>query len=118
LIDGVQDVTRFTGVNSSISSTGTYVVGTDDRGTFTLTSSLGTATYSFSLNAGGDGRFIELGTSGSSGSGIFKLQDPGSFSTAGFTGDYAFGFAGLVPFVATFPFSGRAISCGWRRRSE
>ena len=105
LIDGVQDLTNFTEVNSSISFTGTYAVGTDDRGTLTLTSSLGTVTYSFSLNAGGDGRFIELSAGGKSGSGIFKLQDPGSFSTAGLTGDYAFGFTGLVPSLAAYPLS-------------
>ena len=45
LTDGVQDVTRFTGVNPSISFSGTYVIGTDDRGTLMLTSSLGTVSY-------------------------------------------------------------------------
>ena len=107
MTNGVQDVSRFTGVNTSLSFTGTYVLGTDNRGTFTLTNSLGSTNYSFTLDSSGDGHFIELGTNGSSGSGILKLQDQTSFSTAAIAGDYAFGFAGLVfvPMSASYPFS-------------
>ena len=58
---------------------GTYTLGSDGRGTFTFTGSTPAQpspqfTYAFSIDAIGNGRFIEFDSSGTRGSGKIELQ--------------------------------------------
>jgi len=108
ITSGIEDINQLSGVHTSVTFTGTYVIGLDNRGTTTFTNSLGgKATYAFavgSLNNSGvatKARLIEFddmtGTSGTRGSGIMRLQDTTAFSQNSITGPYAFGFIGQAP---------------------
>jgi|HubBroStandDraft_6_1064221.scaffolds.fasta_scaffold01599_6 hypothetical protein len=87
---------------------GTYTLGTDGRGTFTFTSSTPAQpaqqyTYAFSIDAIGNGRFIEFDSTGTRGSGRIAPQTVTSCvvgTTTTYIGSFAFGgsgFAGPAP---------------------
>ena len=103
LTDGLEDLNEASGPSLNVPFTGTYSIGADNRGAFTINSSTGAKTYACAVGAinGGvasNGRFIEFddasGTNGQRGSGILRLQDPTAFSLGSFVGPYAFGFVG------------------------
>jgi hypothetical protein len=61
----------------------------------TFSSSLGSHTYRFALDAlGAKGHFIEFDQSGIYGSGIIEQQDPSAFTTAGLSGSYVLKLTG------------------------
>jgi hypothetical protein len=92
---GIEDINRTSGPKTAISISGTYQVGGDNRGTLTLKSTLGTFTYAFALNGTAkSGSLIESDTSGISGSGIIKVQDPSAFTPSAFAGGYAMSLTG------------------------
>jgi Putative Ig domain len=90
---------------------GTYTAGTDGRGTLTFTNtSLPTAPiFAFSVDASGNGRFIESDSSATRGSGRLELQTVTSCvvnntGTSSYSGDFAFGGSGFASaFVTTGP---------------
>jgi Putative Ig domain len=95
---------------------GSYTAGTDGRGTFTFTNTtLPTApVFAFSVDASGNGRFIEFDSSTTRGSGRFELQTVTSCvvsnTASTFSGDFAFGGSGFASqFVTLGPlaFAGR-----------
>jgi hypothetical protein len=96
---------------------GSYTAGTDGRGTFTFTNTtLPTAPiFAFSVDASGNGRFIEFDSTSTRGSGRFQLQTVTSCvvsntATNTYAGDFAFGGSGFASqFVTTGPlaFAGR-----------
>lgn len=95
---GTEDV-HSTSVETGISFTGTYTMGTDGRGTMTLTVSPTAGvtvveTFALAFDAEGNAKFIETDTTGNRGSGILKKQSTVNFTAASFSGDYAFQFAG------------------------
>ena len=105
ITNGIQDVNRTSGVQT-LSFTGSYSVGSDNRGTMTLTTVSGTATYKLAIAANGEIEFIEFDNSGTRGAGIInKATTP--FSVAQISGPYVMllfgsdsagnriGFAGL-----------------------
>jgi hypothetical protein len=105
---GIEDINQPSGVDASVTFTGTYVIGLDNRGTTTFTNSLGgKVTYAFAVgspNSSGvatKARLIEFddstGTTGTRGSGVMRLQDTTAFSQSSITGPYAFGFIGQAP---------------------
>ena len=78
--------------------TGTYTIGTDNRGVMTWDLPSGAAKFAIAMTANGNARFIEFDASagsGTIGSGTIESADTNAFSTASITGDYAFGVAGL-----------------------
>ena len=82
---------------------GSYTAGTDGRGTFTFTNTtLPTAPiFAFSVDANGNGRFIEFDSSATRGSGRFELQTVTSCVVnnnggSTYTGDFAFGGSGFA----------------------
>lgn len=92
---GVEDVNRTSGPQTGVALTGTYQVGGDNRGTLTLKSKLGTFTYAFALNGTAkSGSLIESDSSGISGSGTIKVQDPTSFDPSVFAGGYVISMTG------------------------
>jgi hypothetical protein len=96
---------------------GSYTLGTDGRGTLTFTNTtLPTAPiFAFSIDANGNGRFIESDSSGTRGSGRIQLQTVtscvvNSTGTSTYAGDFAFGGSGFASaFVTLGPlaFAGR-----------
>jgi hypothetical protein len=95
-------------VATNLAFTGTYSIGSDNRGSMTITVSSANAfpsgfsqTFAFALdsfNAGvaGRGRMIELDNEQIWVTGLLAKQDPTAFSTSAITGGYAFGFAGTA----------------------
>ena len=97
---GTEDISRASGVTTSLAFTGTYTANSDNRGTMTLTSTQGSAVFPFALSAfttgvAARGRFIEADSSGTVGVGVLAKQNPAGFSTAAVSGGYAFGFSGV-----------------------
>ena len=117
-------------VATNLSFTGTYAVGSDSRGSMTITVSSPRAfpsgfsqTFSFSLGSfnGGiatRGRMIELDNEQIWATGILAKQDPTAFSTAAITGGYAFGLSGTagsgfpLNAIGRFTASGGSLSAG------
>jgi hypothetical protein len=109
-ISGREDLNRKPGVNSVINSnatfSGTYSLGTDGRGTMTITTINNllqnlVAEYQLVLDSEGNARFFENDANNSTppkpsihGSGILKLQSGSNFAAANFSGNYAFSFSG------------------------
>lgn len=75
-------------------SFGSYAIGSDGRGSFTLTVEGITSTYRFVLNASGDAQFVESDHTGTDGTGILRKQAILIFSATNFSGNYAFELAG------------------------
>lgn len=94
LTAGTEDVNRASGVSLSQSLTGTYTMGSDGRGVLMFTIGSSMSSYAFALDSASNGQFVELDSSGTHGSGIFRKQLLSGFSAANFSGDYAFGLAG------------------------
>jgi hypothetical protein len=87
---------------------GSYTLGTDGRGTLTFTNTtLPTAPiFTFSIDANGNGRFIESDSSTTRGSGRIQLQTVtscvvNSTGTSTYAGDFAFGGSGFASQSAT-----------------
>jgi hypothetical protein len=117
-------------VATNLTFTGTYSVGSDDRGSMAITVSSPHAflsgfsqTFSFSLGSfnGGiatRGRMIELDNEQIWTTGLLAKQDPTAFSTAAITGGYAFGLSGTagsgfpLNAVGRFTASGGSLSAG------
>ncbi|MFI5058816.1 MAG: beta strand repeat-containing protein [Candidatus Acidiferrales bacterium] len=104
ITNGVEDINGPSGPQTSVTFTGTYIIGLDNRGTATFANSLGgNVTYALvvsSFNAGvaTKAHLIEFddttGATGTRGSGFMRLQDPTAFSLSKITGPYGFGISG------------------------
>jgi hypothetical protein len=117
-------------VATNLTFTGTYSVGSDDRGSMAITVSSPHAflsgfsqTFSFSLGSFNGsiatrGRMIELDNEQIWTTGLLAKQDPTAFSTAAITGGYAFGLSGTagsgfpLNAVGRFTASGGSLSAG------
>jgi hypothetical protein len=101
LTAGQEDVNNFVQPSTSVPLTGSYQVNSDNRGTLTLNSMLGTHTYKFALNAlGNKGRFISFDQSDVRGSGVIELQDPAAFDPSALANGYVLGLSGEDAFGA------------------
>ena len=102
---GTMDENLNAGMSSGLSITsGTYSIGSDQRGCMTLTVSggtPGTQDYRFSLGgiSGGvasTGNMIDFDSAGPFTTGVLLKQDTTAFSTSSVTGNYAFGFSSAL----------------------
>ena len=92
---GEEDVNTALGPSSAVKISGTYQVTSDNRGTLTINSPLGTHTYKFGLNnLGTKGRFISFDQSGVRGSGLFKKQDTSAFDPSALVNGYVLAMSG------------------------
>ncbi len=101
IINGVEDINLASGVSQSVPFTGTYSLGSDRRGYFTITTAQGTATYRMTVDpSGSKGKFIKFDALPSSapidGTGYFELQDKAAFSLSALAGPYAMGMVGTM----------------------
>jgi len=113
VMGGAEDVNHTLGPATDVALTGTYQLNGDNRGTLTLSSSIGTQTFSLALNSAGTvGRCIEFDTSGIRGSGVIEQQDKNAFNLAGLKGPYVLSLAGnnssrtRIGALAIFDFDG------------
>jgi hypothetical protein len=100
---GIEDENGPGGPELDVPFSGTYNIGSDLRGAFTLVTASGSKTYALVLSSIASGiaqkaRFIEFddktGTNGQRGSGVMRLQDTTAFAQGKIKGPYAFGFEG------------------------
>jgi hypothetical protein len=101
ITDGAEDINSYLGVSQSVPFTGTYGIGPDHRGSFTITTAQGTATYHMvvdpSKNRGEFTRYDALDPNAPVfGAGYFELQDKAAFSLSALAGPYAFGVFGTT----------------------
>jgi hypothetical protein len=102
---GLEDISRVSGVSTSVSFTGTYTVGAgaNNLGSMTLTSTNPAVASTFVFALGGfdmgvatKGRFQgTFATAGADGVGQLEKQDPAGFSAAAVSGHYVLGFEGV-----------------------
>jgi hypothetical protein len=95
--------------------TGTYSIGADHRGAMTFTGPGGSLRFAFAVLANGNAHFIEFDASGGAGtigSGTIEKADSSAYSTAGITGDYAFGAGGFDNANNRIAIEGRFTSNG------
>lgn len=110
------DINSVAGPNPQASLFGKYTIGSDGRGSFTVTVTCDTTvkscvclptgisctstsisnnlTYQFALDGNGNGQVTEQDASGIRGTGILRKQTLASFAAQNFSGNYVFGFAG------------------------
>ena len=91
---GSEDISRTTGVQTLAITSGTYSVGTDNRGTLTLITTAGTSIYKFAIGSSGETLFVEFDGTGTRGSGVLDLDNPSSFKTSALNVPIVFGFYG------------------------
>jgi hypothetical protein len=85
-------------VLSAQAFTGTYSIGSDNRGVMTLNFAGTSAKLAFAMTANGNAQFIEFdaaGGAGTIGSGTMERADTTAYNASRITGNYAFGAAGL-----------------------
>jgi Big-like domain-containing protein len=114
---GLEDISRASGVSTSVSFTGTYTVGAgaNNLGSMTLTSTNPAVTSTFGFALGGfdmgvatKGRFQgTFATAGADGVGQLEKQDPAGFSAAAVSGSYVLGFEGVNDTGGRFVVAGR-----------
>jgi Putative Ig domain len=98
ITNGVEDF------NSAVSNsyqnlafTGTYTLGSDNRGVLTFSSLQGSPAFAFAVDAAGaHGRMIEFDSSGIRGSGQLQKRAVSICTSATLAGQYAFGVSGQV----------------------
>ena len=124
LTGGIEDINRTSGVTASLAFTGTYSVNADNRGTITLTSTMGASTFTFALGSfvtgvASLGHAIEFDATGTNVAGIIKKQDTTAFSPAAISGNFATGMRGAgstgLPYALAGSFTANglgAISAG------
>jgi hypothetical protein len=106
ITSGASDTNATGGVSANLPITGTYVLGSDNRGTMSINSPGGaTTTLAFSVGsvssdgAATQGRMVQLGGIDFGGFGTpvvgeFELQDTTGFSNSAISGSYAFMLSG------------------------
>src|SRR6266481_4611399 len=114
---GLEDISRVSGVSTSVSFTGTYTVGAgaNNLGSMTLTSTTPAVTSTFGFALGGfdmgvatKGRFEgTFERAGADGVGQLEKQDPAGFSAAAVSGSYVLGFEGVNDTGGRFVVAGR-----------
>ena len=90
---GIEDVNRSSGPQS-LAFTGTYTVGSDNRGTMTLTTASGASMYDIAIGSSGETLFIEADSTGTHGSGVIDKCDSTAFSNSAIVGPFVMGLIG------------------------
>jgi hypothetical protein len=92
---GIEDVNSpINGPEKLLFTSSTYSVHADGRGVLNLSNATGTISFSITLLSPTEGLIVETDLNATT-SGVFYLQDPNAFTTAGFSGNYAFDVTGI-----------------------
>jgi hypothetical protein len=96
ITSGLEDITIGGFGPQSLVFTGTYSIGSDQRGTAVIRiAGGGSATWQFTMLNNSHGLLIRFDAGGVTASGSIDRQTPSAFNTASLTGNYVFGFSGL-----------------------
>jgi len=94
---GAMDMNLKAGVQSNLPvGSGSYSIGSDQRGCMSITTPAGTQNYRFSVGnissgVASTGHMIDFDTTGPFTTGLLRKQNPAAFSNAQISGSYAFG---------------------------
>ncbi len=100
---GMEDFNTMAGPPKNQTFTGTYTLGSDNRGQLVFSSLTGSPTYAFAIDsAGAHGRLIEFDSSGIRGSGQLEQRTVSTCAFNTLTGNYAFGVTGEETAVGGF----------------
>jgi hypothetical protein len=103
ITNGVEDFNTMAGPPKNQTFTGTYTLGSDDRGQMVFSSLTGSPTYAFAIDlAGAHGRLIEFDSSGIRGSGQIEQRTVSTCAFNTLSGNYAFGVTGQETAVGGF----------------
>jgi hypothetical protein len=103
ITNGVEDVNTMAGPPKNQTFTGTYTLGSDNRGQLVFSSLTGSPTFAFAIDpAGAHGRLIEFDSSGTRGSGQIEQRTVSTCAFNTLTGNYAFGVTGEETAVGGF----------------
>lgn len=94
ITSGSEDISRATGFQSLTPITGSYTVGTDNRGTLNLITSAGTSTFKFAIDANADTQLVEFDGTGTRSSGILEHASTASFKVSALNTPFVFGLYG------------------------
>jgi hypothetical protein len=99
ITSGLLDINRSSGPQQNIAiESGKFAIDSDNRGTVTIRSALGSQTFRVALNKDGSlAHFIEFDSTGPNvirGNGLMKRRDIGGLPQSGWNGEYAFAFSG------------------------
>ncbi len=95
ILAGLEDVNTIATHDINQTFTGTYTLGTDDRGTLVFGSLSGAPTFAFAVDTtGAHGRFVEFDSSGVRGSGEIEKQSLTTCAYNTINGEYAAGITG------------------------
>jgi len=95
IVSGIEDVSSTAGPTGGMPLSGTYTIGSDNRGVLVLNTGNSQQTFRFALNqAATQARCIEFDNSGVLDAGIFVQQDSSARSVAGLKGGYAVSMVG------------------------
>jgi hypothetical protein len=119
ITNGVQDFNSIQGPPKNQTFTGTYTLGSDNRGTLIFSSLAGSPTYAFAIDStGAHGRLIEFDSSGIRGSGELEKQSvttcgTNTISTTSPTGQaYVFGVTGAAAAFSGVSTAGPVVAAG------
>ncbi|HEY6903294.1 MAG TPA: Ig domain-containing protein, partial [Candidatus Acidoferrales bacterium] len=103
ITNGVEDINTMAGPPKNQTFTGTYTLGSDNRGQLVFSSLTGSPTFAFAIDpAGAHGRLIEFDSSGIRGSGQLEQRTVSTCAFNTLTGNYAFGVTGEETAVGGF----------------
>ncbi len=95
ITSGVEDINSTSGPLADKTLTGTYQLGSDNRGVLSFITTAGNQTFRFTLNqSSSTGWFIAFDTSGIRGSGSFEQQDSSAFTVSALKGAFVVSLSG------------------------
>ena len=105
ITSGMEDSNAISGIVTNRPFTGVYSVGTDGRGSATVTNTQGQSHFQFVVVSVSRALIIQFDTF-ASGSGSIDLQDPTAFNPSAFSGAYVCNFAGFSAFGSSYVAAG------------
>jgi hypothetical protein len=113
ITSGVEDFNAINGSHKNRTFTGTYTLGSDNRGQLVFGSLTGSPTYAFAIDSTGvHGRLIEFDTSGIRGSGELIQQTVSTCSSSTISGEYVIGLTGYAGTFAGVSTAGPVAAAG------
>ena len=108
---GLEDSNDMSTIATNRPFTGSYSIGTDGRGSATITNTQGQSHFQFVVISASRALIIQFDTF-ASGSGSIDLQDPTAFNASAFSGAYVCNFAGFSAVGSSYVAAGLLAADG------
>jgi hypothetical protein len=112
LTSGIEDVNSGGGIFQNVSFTGTYSIGPDGRGSASLQTSVGAASWQFSMVNSNHALLIRFDAGVVTASGSIDKQTPNTFDNTLVSGNYVFSFSGIGLGQNLLLMAGRLVANG------